>query len=687
MPNLYALLIGINYYLPNLLPDGLFFKNLNGCVADVLLVDHFLRTRIGLSAANITRLTSSVVGDKEPVEDPSQWPTYENIVNAFKRLTETAAPGDQIFIHYSGHGNRTQTTKAFRHVKKLDEVLVPMDIGNPEHRYLRDTELHFLLRAMVDRGLVVTLALDSCHAASGTRSVQPDWNQTAVRRGNKTDETVRELNSLVASERELLSLWEKSSEGKTRKAEVGSGWLLDPKGYTLLAACGSTEEANEHAFDGKQTHGALTYWMVEALQQIGPGFTYRVLLDNVLANIHSQFASQTPQLEGEGNRVVFGAGEVPTQRGITVLKLFGDGTVLLNAGEAHGLKAGVCFNIFPLRETNLGNSERRICQVEVTEVLPLQSRARIVDGHDAQTLQAGCQAMTVDAGRMRLGRRVRLLTSRNGSAGSSDAAVLAEITDAIAQQSGPFITVASKEDVPDYFVTVNNSDEYVICDPAGREIPNLRPALSISREAVPAVVQRLVHLNRYASVQQLDNNSPQSPLARKVEVKLMGEQENYVRGEKPEPKRFKGRAIVKNGAWVILRVRNRYAKPIHVTVLDLQCDWAITQIYPSGAGAFETIDPRDELILPLHMTLPAAYEGGTDVIKVFATVEPTSFRCLEMPALDQPPLANVRGGPGNKLEKFLSVFTPTTTNARLATIPINAETLWTAHQVEIEVRR
>jgi len=494
------------------------------------------------------------------------------------------------------------------------------------------------------------------------------------------------LNSLVASEHELFKRWEKSSPRKTRKAEVGSGWLLEPKGYVLLAACGSTEEANEFAFDGKQVHGALTYWMIEALQQIGPGFNYQMLLDNVLANVHSQFPLQTPRLEGEGNRVVFGAGEVLTQRGITVLKLFADRTMLLNAGEAHGLKGGMCFNIFPLRETNLTDIERSICQVEIIEALPLQSRAKIVDGRDAPTLQAGCQAMPVDAGRMRLGRRVRLQSSRNGAAGASDMDVLREIMSAIERQSGPFITVASETDVPDYFVTVSDSNQVLICDPAGHEIPNLRPALSRTQAVAPAVVQRLVHLSRYASVQQLDNNSAQSPLARKVQVELTGKQEHHVAGEELKPRRFKGRAVVKEGEWAILRVRNKYSKPIHVTVLDLQCDWAITQIYPAGAGTFETVDPGDELTLPLHMTLPAAYESGIDVIKVFATVEPTSFRSLEMPPLDQP-ASGFRGVPANKLEQFLSEFSPANNNKRLASIPINAETLWTAHQVEIEVRR
>ena len=58
-----------------------------------------------------------------------------------------------------------------------------------------------------------------------------------------------------------------------------------------------------------------------------------------------------------------------------------------------------------------------------------------------------------------------------------------------------------------------------------------------------------------------------------------------------------------------------------------------------------------------------------------------------MPSLDQSALGGLRGLPANKLEKFLTAFSTTGNNKRLATVPINAETVWTAHHVEIEVRR
>ncbi len=58
-PNLYALLIGIDYYLPNRLPDGSYYPSLAGCVRDITLVEEFLRNKLGVPEEYI--LTSGVV--------------------------------------------------------------------------------------------------------------------------------------------------------------------------------------------------------------------------------------------------------------------------------------------------------------------------------------------------------------------------------------------------------------------------------------------------------------------------------------------------------------------------------------------------------------------------------------------------------------------------------------------------
>src|SRR5215467_11746476 len=148
---LYALLIGIDCYLPNRLPDGGYYPSLGGCVRDINLVEAFLRNRLGLTDTQIIKLAATNNGTGTPPEPKELWPTYENMVQAFKKITDSAQSGEQVYVHYSGHGGRSVTS--FPNAKGpngLDESLVPTDIGNSEARYLRDLEIAHLLQAMAD---------------------------------------------------------------------------------------------------------------------------------------------------------------------------------------------------------------------------------------------------------------------------------------------------------------------------------------------------------------------------------------------------------------------------------------------------------------------------------------------------------------------------------------------------------
>ena len=50
MSNLYALLIGIDFYFPNLLPGGGSYPSLGGCVRDVRHVEEYFKTRLETAA-------------------------------------------------------------------------------------------------------------------------------------------------------------------------------------------------------------------------------------------------------------------------------------------------------------------------------------------------------------------------------------------------------------------------------------------------------------------------------------------------------------------------------------------------------------------------------------------------------------------------------------------------------------
>ncbi|MEO8495834.1 MAG: hypothetical protein ABI614_12235 [Planctomycetota bacterium] len=84
--DLHALLIGVDHYFPNRLPDGGYYGGLNGCVRDVLHVENYLTDYLRVPSDNIRKLTISVDSGSHPQEPSEQWPTYENMVKGLQRL-------------------------------------------------------------------------------------------------------------------------------------------------------------------------------------------------------------------------------------------------------------------------------------------------------------------------------------------------------------------------------------------------------------------------------------------------------------------------------------------------------------------------------------------------------------------------------------------------------------------------
>lgn len=419
-PNLWALLIGIDCYLPNLLPDGTYYRSLAGCVRDILRIEQFLRDELGLTDERLIRLTAtrgaldnsssrgpgekpSLMADEKPTEAPEQWPTYANIVQAFHKLIESVPSGAQVYIHYSGHGGRVKTLPAHRAripYKHLDEALVPTDLGNNEGQYLRDIELVLLLQKLVDKGSFVTLVLDSCHAGSATRRADGPGNKTltadATVRGSGAIDT-RPKPSLVASDDELISNWLRLSPPNARNFSTGSGWLPDPQDYVLLAACRAHEGANEYSFDGVNKQGALTYWLLDSFRKFGRGVSYHALHQYIAAKIKGQFKAQTAQLEGEGNRVAFGCEPIEVPFAFVVLDVDENGQVTLNAGRIHGLEAGDRFVLYSAEQLVFTPTDKPLAIAEIIKPGATSSRALLVGRSSDEPVEQGDRAVIIES--------------------------------------------------------------------------------------------------------------------------------------------------------------------------------------------------------------------------------------------------------------------------------------------------
>lgn len=658
--NLYALLIGINCYIPNRLPDGTSYRNLAGSVRDINHVTDFLKLKLKVPDNQIFTLTAT--GELEPSEPPDKLPTYENIVAMFAHLTQIAQPGDQIYIHYSGHGGRAQTNyPQLKGENGIDETLVPYDIGKPTARYLRDIELAKLLEKMVDKGLIVTVILDSCHSGGATRGDDCD-----VRGLDTIDTTVRPTESLVATEAELTQTWEALTTSETRNVTLGSGWLPQPQGYVLLAACRQNELAVEYAFDGNERNGALTHWLLDCLNSLQPGLTYKVLHDRILAKINSQFQSQTPQLQGESSRVVFGSDRTSLEYAVNVMKVEANKQLLIDAGQVQGVREGSQFAIYPYGTTDFTSIEQRLAVAEITQLGATESWCELTEVFSQEAIEQGSQALLINPKSVKLVQKVRLFPKAQNElppeVDQIQHQALQAISNEIATAQG-WIELASDDENADYQICLNNNSEYEICDPSGTAIKNIRPAVKFNdADAAITVVKRLMHLAKYRAVQQLDNyyhksNVPGQKLAFTVE--LAGKQTNYDPTEQPEPQPIShpgNTPEINVGEWIFIRIRNDSSQSLNITVLALQADWSIKQIYPDGGGNFITFDPGQEEILPLQANLPDGYQQAQDIIKVFATVGATDFHWLELPALDQPSASRSSRSAGNPLEEILSAI-------------------------------
>ena len=628
-PNFYALLIGIDGYQSNQM-----YKNLKGCVRDINLVaDYLQKTLPEIFNLKVSKLTSPNfdVLDVPSTEEPR--PTYKNIVEAFRSITETAQPKEQVYIHYSGHGGHATTIYPdLKGEGQYDEAIVPMDIGEAG-RYLRDVELATLLKRMTDKGLVVTVVFDSCHSGGATRG------DSDIRGNEKPDTAKRPEDSLVDARQALVNNWRTLTEGTSSGVAPG-GWLTQSRGYVLLAACRPSEYAFEYAVNGNERHGALTYWMIDTLTSSTTGLTYKSLHDRVNAKIQSKFPSQLPMLLGEGDRSVFGSDRVSTQYAVTVMKVDED-QLTLNAGLAQGLSRGTRFAIYPLNTADLSNKQQQLAIIEITEVKASSSLAKVLGTDEGGIavkahIEQGAPAVMVSAP-IDLVRRVRLFDQKQVGERENELPpelvgkqkeALETIRQALAGNGWVVELQPDDKQEAYYQVAIALDGEYEIC--IGMPINNLRPALKIDdSNAAKGVVNRLVQLAKYQTVQELDNSA--SELTTYLEFELCDQD------KKPFPN--SSNLTLNKGKVVYLRVKNTFSQPLNIAVLDLEPTWAISQMPIEGIQApFYQLDSQKELFIGrFRLGLPEGeeYQQATETLKLFATRGLADFRWLTLTALDQ----------------------------------------------------
>lgn len=367
----YALLIGASEY-QNLAEKWW----LRGPKNDVALAYTYLTTEapVPFTEENVIVLADGLEGVKTDGHA-----TLGEIRAAFAKLEAELQPGDFVYLHFSGHGTQQPASDPDSELDGLDEMFLPIDIGNWSDKVgsvenaLVDDEIGVLIDSLRAKGADVWVVFDSCHSGTATRAVEDDGEEVAVR---QLDPSVLGITEAAMDAAEAGA--EKSRgvggddpraapEAPMDAAKVAAAPAEGVEMGALVAfyAAQTNEVTPEKRLPkgkpDRKPQGVFTYTLFETLAEY-PAATYGQIAQEVLRKYAvGNLAKSTPLFEGDLDLVVFDAepgGRVAqwpaeaTEAGLTI-----------PAGELHGLSEGA---VLAVMESAAAASDSALGYVQIT---------------------------------------------------------------------------------------------------------------------------------------------------------------------------------------------------------------------------------------------------------------------------------------------------------------------------------
>lgn len=245
---------------------------------DISHIENALKV-LGFKNENISKLTDSEA-------------TKEGILNAFASLTQKIKTGDNVFIHFSGHGQQVLDDNNDE-IDQLDEAIVPYNSpvdyveGFNEGQFLiRDdliSQLTDEIRIKCTASGQLILVLDSCHSGTGTRG--------------------------FGKARGTTKLMAPSNFKKSKTKEKSMGIVI--KDNSVMApmssffGASSMELNYETSDDQSKPVGSLSYAIASTLANMKKKYSTQELFERVKLKMKTIAPRQNPQFEGPKDLIIF----------------------------------------------------------------------------------------------------------------------------------------------------------------------------------------------------------------------------------------------------------------------------------------------------------------------------------------------------------------------------------------------
>jgi Caspase domain len=527
-----ALLIGIDAYAH--------IRTLDGCVNDSRLVRQVLIERFGFPEANITQLL-----DAQARRDA--------ILAAFDALASATGAGDVVVIHFAGHGSQMRDREGDE-PSGFDSTLMPWDTGRePDvNRDITDDEVHLKLEALAARTPHITVLVDACHSGTVTRDAF----------GAKTRSVPPDLRPTSA-----LPLSTVPDARQTRGASGASGWLPLTDKYVLIAGCRDDEESKEYfPPEGGGPHGALTYFLCDALRKATPTTTYRDIFDVLAARVNAYNAVQHPQIEGTADKVVFGVDDITPAPFATLTSRDGQ-TVGLSAGQAMGVTVGSTYAVQP-PGTKQHDSTTMLGEIVVRTVTPFDATAEVTRESAPGAVTAGARAFeTAHAfgdGQLAVQCASPDVQAAFGDAIGTSTRLRAVSGDAAADARVYLIPARSAVSATDPVPQAGplDAERWAVVDATGALLMPLK-----ARGEETTVVENLDKIAKFRRLLALDNPNA-GGLRGRVTVEVLRKDASGTYAP-ATPEADTSLPVVDDGQRVQFRITNRHDRPLFVAVVYL----------------------------------------------------------------------------------------------------------------------
>lgn len=216
-----------------------------------------------LNAHNDVLLIKAVFPSAISLEDNQA--TLYGIKDLLSNLSNTAAKGDTIIIHFSGHGQQILTSTSNDEIDGVDEAIIPYNAGKRKtasyrgENHLTDNSFGIAIdrfrRAVGSKGLVIAV-IDACHSDS--------MDKTAV----DAKEIYRGTDEIFGAENLTDEKIDSLRETYHNQDSSALATLPDMSNVIYISACRSDQRNYEIVEDGRG-YGSLTYYFSEAYRRVG----------------------------------------------------------------------------------------------------------------------------------------------------------------------------------------------------------------------------------------------------------------------------------------------------------------------------------------------------------------------------------------------------------------------------------